>query len=143
MHPYKNLLSKVRALLKEDDNLTKGQCESMQWQLLVKIADYSFFVGKGGVNTIFYSASDKDREVCYPEDILTLLERLCKTQTFVYAVADKHNKLLGYSIDIERAKNIDGAVKLAAVDFRGKRKVIANKVADVFGKITWKEKGSK
>jgi hypothetical protein len=138
MNPYKNTLQKVKALLKEDDNLTKEQCELFQWQLLVKIpGDYTFTLGKGGVNTIFYTASSEERVVCYPDEILTILENLSKSNYFTYAALDKKKQVLGHSIYVKSAKRIKGAVYIASVNFKGKKVLRLRKDLDLFGKKVW------
>lgn len=140
MNVFKNLLKKVRALLKEDDQLTKAQCEQYQWQLLVKVGDdYTFTVGKGGVNTIFYSLSSEERVVCYPDEILTILEELANSKVFAYAACDKKKNVIGYSIDKNVAKKFKKSKYLTTVDFKGKKKIIAEKVADLYGKRAWHE----
>lgn len=144
MNPYKNTLQKVRALLKEDDKLTKAQCEMYQWQLLIKIpGDYTFTLGKGGVNTIFYTATSTERAICYPDEILTLLENLARSEVFVYLALDKNKNPLGYSIDEKLAKQIKGARYLASVNFKGKRTPVAKKISDLYGKSTWQQVKSK
>ena len=138
MNPYKNMLQKVKVLLKEDDNLTKTQCEQHQWQLLVKVpGDYSFTVGKGGVNTIFYTSASDDRAVCYPDEMLVILERLAKGKTFVYLALDKKKRPLGYSIQRKTAKKFKRVAFLAAVDFKGKRVIKERKEVDLYGKKVW------
>ena len=140
LNPYKNTLTKVKALLKEDDQLTKEQCELFQWQLLVKIpGDFSFNVGKGGVNTIFYTASSEERAICYPEEMVTLLEKLAAGEVFCYQAYDKNKAPVGYSIDIASAKKFKGAKFVAAINFKGKRKMLEKKVVDLFGKKTWQK----
>lgn len=138
MNPYKNTLQKVKVLLKEDDNLTKNQCEQCQWQLLVKVpGDYSFTVGKGGVNTIFYSESSVSRSICYPDEMVSLLEKLSKGKVFVYVALDKKKKSLGYSISRKVAKKFKGACFIASVDFKGKTTLREQKEVDLYGKKSW------
>lgn len=137
MNVYKNLLAKVKVLLKEDDQLTKAQCEQMQWQLLVKVADYQFVVGKGGVNTIFYSSTSTERAVCYPDEMLTILEDMAKGEVFAYIALNRKKEQIGYSINRNLAKKIKGAAYLAEVNYKGKRSMIEHKVVDLHGKRTW------
>lgn len=137
MNPYKNLLLKVRALLKEDDHLTKEQCEVHQWQLLAKLHDYTFIVGKGGVNTIFFSASSEERSVCYPDEILDLLKKLSEGEVLAYVALDKKKEQLGYSVLLDQARAIKRARFLGVVNFKGKMTIIESKAADLHGKKTW------
>jgi len=141
MNLYKNTLQKVRHLLKEDDNLTKEQCNKFQWQLLIKLDDtpYTFLVGKGGVITIFYSASSLERSVCYPEEILELLEKLSKTDVFIYSALDKNKKEIGFSYSKSLAKKLPKTKYVYSVDFKGKRKLILKKSTDLFGNKVWEK----
>lgn len=139
MNPFKNTLEKVRALLKTDDNLTKDQCELFQWQLLVKVGDYTAFFGKGGINTMFYSSSNVDREVCYAEDMINLLRKLSKSKVFVYEALDSKKKPLGYSIDLDIAKRFKGARSIVAINFKGKRKTLEVNKPNLLGERTWQE----
>lgn len=138
MNPYKNILLKVRALLKADDDLTTAQCQLFQWQLMAKVGDYTFTVGKGGINTIFYTASSASRAVCYPDEILTILEELARRpNVFVYAAFNKQKELLGYSIDKTLAKEFKGATSLRAVTFKAKHRTLEKRLRSVFGKVDW------
>ncbi len=141
MNQYVNTLQKIKALLKEDDKLTTAQCECYQWQILVKVPghDATFVVGKGGVNTIFYSASSTDRKVCYPEDILELLEKLSKSKVFVYLALDKKKNEIGYSVSLKRARKMEGARYIKALYLNGKQSLIQKKAPDLFGKAQWEE----
>lgn len=138
LNPYRNLLQKVKAALKEDDNLTPNQCEIFQWQFLAKIGEHTFTVGKGGINTIFFSLASNQREVCYPEDILTRLENLSRGDIFCYRVLDRKKNLLCYTVDKAFAKEVEGAAFVETVDFRGRKTPLAKKTDDLFGKKTWK-----
>lgn len=138
MNHYANILKKMKALLKEDDDLTKEQCEVHQWQLLAKIANYTFVVGKGGVNTIFYTRSSVDRVVCYPDEMLEILEELSKSRIFTYVALDKKKKVLGNSIDPQLARGFKNARYLLSIDHKGRSKVIDKKTVDLFGKRSWR-----
>lgn len=137
MNPYKNLLTKVKALLKEDDHLTKAQCEQMQWQLLVKIADYQFVIGKGGVNTIFYTASSEERAICYPDEAIALLEKLAKGEVFTYIAVDKNKEVIGNALTVESAQAMKNARTVFSINFKGRRTVVSRKVVDLFNKKVW------
>lgn len=140
MNPYKNTLQKVKALLKEDDHLTTGQCEVYQWQLLLKVLDFTFFVGKGGINTIFYSLSSTERATCYPDELLTMLEKMAKSDVFVYVALNKKKKMLDYSVDRSFVENIKDAAFIATVSHKGKKKIVLRKTKDLLGKTSWQEK---
>ena len=133
MNAYKNLLNKVKVLLKEDDNLTKEQCEAFQWQLLIKSPKgRTFTVGKGGVNTIFYSASSTERGVCYPDEILEILEPLTRSKVYMYLAMDKKKKELGYSYDPYIAKKFEGAHYVVACSFKDRKEIVLRKAKGLF-----------
>lgn len=141
MHPFKNLLQKVRALLKEDDHLTKEQCEQHQWQLLVKLPnDYTFIVGKGGVNTIFYSETSTERAVCYPDEIIALLERLSRENRFGYLALNAKRNPLCYSYNLEAMKAVKDCRYIAEINLKGKKRVCMEKTKDLYGKFDWQER---
>lgn len=142
LNPFKNTLAKVRVLLKEDDTLTKDQCSQFQWQLLSKVpgCDFNFTLGKGGINTIFYSASSKDRVVCYPDEALDLLTALCKRDVFCYEAYDKKKNLLAFFLQEEDALKCEGARYVKAVSFRGKSTLLWKKERNLFDKVLWQKK---
>lgn len=141
MNPYKNLYEKVKALLKIDDNLTKAEAEQQQWQLLVKVADFTFYVGKGGVTTMFFSQSSTSRATCYPEEMLPILKELSESKVFVYVAYDRKKKPVGYSYSIEIAQSLKGAKTIKAVNFKGKKKKVAIKEKDLHDNVVWQKIG--
>lgn len=125
--------------MKTDDNLTKEQAALYQWQLLVKVGDYTVYVGKGGITTMFYSQTSVDRAVCYPEEMLKILQKLSTSKVFVYEARDKKKKPLGYTVDLDIARNIENAKYIYAINFKGKAKRIERKSTDLFDKSVWQE----
>ena len=142
MNPYKNTLAKARLLLKEDDALTKEQCSVFQWQLLAKISgcDFAFTIGKGGINTIFYSASSTDRATCYPDEALELLQALAKREVFCFEAYDSNKDLLSCFLQEEDALKCEKAKYVKAVSFNGKSKVVWKKEKNLFDKVKWVKK---
>lgn len=144
LNPYANLVVKMRHLLKVDDPLTKDQCAMFQWQLLAKVpdCDFSFIVGKGGVNTIFYlSASDK-RVVCYPDEALEILQNLSKRSVFCYAAYSKDKSHLGFFLYEEDALNCESARYVRSISHKGKATLIWKKRKNLFDKIVWEPKSN-
>lgn len=139
LNPFLNLQTKVKALLKVDDTLTKDQCEMFQWQLLAKVpgCDFSFIIGKGGVNTIFFTPASGKRDVVYPDEALELLASLCKQKVFCYAVYDKRKEVVGYFLNEADAKGADGAKYVRSVSFSGKSSLIWKREKNLFGKMEW------
>ena len=88
-NPYRHLQSKVRGLLMTEAKLSKEERENNQWQLLFTFAKTQVIIGKGGINTIFYQFGKKGkRHVCYPDQILDMLEQLAKQKHWRYIVRD-------------------------------------------------------
>lgn len=85
-NPYKNLLTKVRALLNADLRLNRAQIEQHQWMLMVKVADQQILIGKGGVNTMFYQFGSHKRKVCGPMDMIDLLKKLSRRRYQIFRV---------------------------------------------------------
>ncbi len=139
LNVYKNCAYKLRALLSSDSALKASECDQMQWQLLYKVpnCEWNFVIGKGGVNTIFYSNSSLERNVCYPEDAKELLANLSKTEVFCYKALDKKKIVLGYFLLEKEALNCKNARYVASVSFKGKTTTLWKKQKDLFGKKQW------
>lgn len=141
MNAYKNLYEKVKALLKIDDNLTTKEAETHQWQLLIKVGEYTFSIGKGGITTMFFSQSDSARVTCYPEDMVAILKDLVDRKIFVYEALSKKKKPIGYSYDLKIAQSIKGAYYVKSVNFKGKKKTVSRKEKDLYNKSVWQKVG--
>ena len=68
--------------------LSADQRKTNEWQLLTKVNGHPIIVGKGGVNTIFYKFGDRERRVCYPDQILDRLQELAAQRCDGYLVVD-------------------------------------------------------
>ena len=91
---YRAMLAKVKALLRIETAHNKEERSAQQWQLFFEIDGIQFIVGKGGVNTMFYSVGKGDRVLCYPEELLTFLEELVHKKYSSYAICDSSGKVL-------------------------------------------------
>ena len=90
MNPYRHLYSKCRHLFIAEEKLSLEERKQNEWLLTFKIADkFRVLIGKGGANTVFYQFGDGKRKVCYPEEMLDLLENLAKKK-FLFFEAGKH-----------------------------------------------------
>lgn len=141
MNAYKNLYEKVKALLKIDDNLTTKEAEAHQWQLLIKVGEYNFAVGKGGITTMFFTETSADRVTCYPEDMVNILKDLQESKIFVYEALSKKKKPIGYSYALKKAQAFKGAYYIKAVNFKGKKKTVSRKEKDLYNKSVWQKVG--
>lgn len=91
---YRALLAKVKALLSVESTHDKELRAAQQWQLFAKIDGVQFIVGKGGVNTMFYSVGNNERVLCYPDELITFLESLCRTKYSLYAICSDAGKVV-------------------------------------------------
>lgn len=91
---YRSMLSKVRALLKIELPHNAEDRKLQQWQLLFTIDGIQYVVGKGGVNTMFYQIGIANRKLCYPEELLQLLESFTRRKVSSYAICDPKGKVV-------------------------------------------------
>lgn len=71
---FKILKQKVVALLKIEARLSIKEREQQQWQLLFDIQGRQYIVGKAGANTMFWSIDNGERSLCYPQDMIQLID---------------------------------------------------------------------
>ena len=106
---YRSMLSKVKALLKVESGQTLEERKSQQWQLLFDIDNTKFIVGKGGANTMFYTVGDKERVLCYPDELLSFLSKFVEHKHSTYAIYSDKGRPITTGILSE-----DEALKLTA-----------------------------
>jgi hypothetical protein len=71
----RSLRAKVVALLRIESKMGLAERGAQQWQLLVQLnGDECYVVGKGGVNTMFYTVNGGERKLCYPDEMLALID---------------------------------------------------------------------
>jgi hypothetical protein len=83
------LLKKSQALLVLERNLTEDERKENEWLLTVTFKGIEMIVGKGDVNTMFYQLGEGKRAINYPDEVLTLLEKLAKRKYVLYRANDK------------------------------------------------------
>lgn len=88
MNPYKSLHSKVRHLINAESKLAPDERKTHEWLLTITVDGFRILVGKGGVNTIFYSFGKGDKKFCYPDEMLEKLEFLANRKFWFYKVGD-------------------------------------------------------
>jgi hypothetical protein len=141
---YRAMLSKVKALLKVESPHSKDERSAQQWQLLFQIDGTQFIVGKGGVNTTFYTVGDGERKLCYPDELLEFLESLVRKATPVFAIYSKTGKKLKSGILSENdALNEDATVGCYIVGMsNGKKKRLYVRKRGLFD-VVWQPFKSK
>lgn len=91
---YRSMLSKVKALLKVEAGHNATERSAQQWQLLFDVDGVQFIIGKGGVNTMFYTVGTADRVLCYPDELIEFLERLIRSKYASYAICNASGKIV-------------------------------------------------
>lgn len=76
MSLFKVMRQKVVGLLKVEAKLSIKERECQQWQLLFDVKGWgSYVVGKAGANTMFWSKDGSERALCYPNDMVELIDK--------------------------------------------------------------------
>lgn len=93
---FKAMRSKVFSLLKAEEKLSVNERKNQQWQLLFQITGFGdYVVGKGGVNTMFYTVNDGERKLCLPEEMLAIIDNWCQnSSTKSYAIMSDTGKIV-------------------------------------------------
>ncbi len=99
---FKHMRTKVKLLLNAEMKMTADERKAQQWQLLFTIRGTQYVVGKGGVNTMFYVVGDKERVLCYPDELLAAIDFWDKKKYSEYAIYSKAGKPLETGIKSER-----------------------------------------
>ncbi len=93
MQPYRQLLLKVRACLQVEAKLAPDEKKANEWIITVSFNGTKVIVGKGDVNTIFYQFGEGKRKVCYPDEMLTKLERMAQQEYWTFQqIANKKTR---------------------------------------------------
>lgn len=136
---FTNTLKKVNALLKVDSNNEHDLSKNLQWQILVQCNEHpwKFIVGKGGINTIFYTHSSEARKVVYPADIKKIMKQLAKRKDYCYEAYTKDNTALGTYLFLEDAKAVKHAKKIIIIHLDGTKTQIKLK-KDIYKNKEWR-----
>lgn len=103
-NPIGHLRSKVRALFTLEDKLPNEEKAKHQWQLLTQVSGLNLLVGKGGVNTAFYVIGDNERKICYPDELLAMLDNMARAKFAVYKVMRTREDIAGVYSTLKEAK---------------------------------------
>ncbi len=91
----KAMRQKIVALIKIEAKMCMAERKSQQWQLLFQIGSVQYVIGKGGANTMFYTVGSDERKLCYPNDMLALIDTWITTHnSVVYAIQNLENKIV-------------------------------------------------
>jgi hypothetical protein len=78
---FRAMRTKVKGLLTVEASMSKEDRQAQQWQLLFTIDNTQYLVGKGGINTMFYTVGSGKRKLCLPHEMLSLLDAWANTKT--------------------------------------------------------------
>ena len=136
---YRSMLAKVKALLKVESSHNAKEREAQQWQLFFNIDGIQFIIGKGGVNTTFYTVGKGERKLCYPDELIKFLEELVKKKYSSYSICGASGEVIRSGImsedDALRKKAPIGSFIVAHGD--GKRFRLYERQPGLF-KDVWK-----
>lgn len=118
---FKAMRHKVFTLLKTESKLSLLERKNQQWQLLFQIKGYgSYVLGKGGINTMFYTIDDGERKLCYPDDLLALIDTwIEESDKTGFGILNSSGKLI---------RNV--ATQKEALDFKAKVGAHIVRIAD-------------
>lgn len=103
---FKVMKQKVFQLLQAESKLTTQERSCNQWQLLFQIKGCGdIIVGKGGVNTMFYTVNNSERKLLLPEAMLDKIDQwIIKTEVTTYTVVNKKRVVAKRLSSIDEAK---------------------------------------
>lgn len=85
-NPYAHLARQVRALLRVEMLFSPDERQNIEWVLQVGVHGEKVVVGKGGANTIFFTFGSGKRQICFPDRILAILDKLARQPFVLYTV---------------------------------------------------------
>ncbi len=94
MNQLAHLRAKARALFSLEERLSQKDKATQQWQLLTQVGGVNIIVGKGGINTAFYVVHDRERRVCFPDELLVYLSDLASRRYVFYALMPNPKTIL-------------------------------------------------
>lgn len=96
-NPYRHCAVKVRALFQSEARMSPEERRQNQWTLLIKFGTTQIVVGKGDVNTVFYTlGADGERKICYPDSLLENLTALGNQSHWYYELERPNRPLKHY-----------------------------------------------
>ncbi len=134
------LKTKVNSLLMAEAKLSKAERECQQWQLLFQIKGLGqVIVGKGGVNTTFYTIGKAERVLCLPQDLLNKIDTLIAMSSAVtYSIVSSEGKTIKRGLSKPEAQAYDAPKGSFICEVKdGKRKKTHKRGKGLTG-LSWK-----
>ena len=129
----------LRAQLRLEATLDPADLPATMWQAMVEFSGTSVTIGRGGVNTCFYTFGKGERKVDYPAKLISLLDRLAKQPYPFYHIVDSETKALYRLFSLERAKAVAPKYgwKIVGVDADSSKHPAFMGRRDLQGEYTW------
>lgn len=137
---FKMMEYKVLTLIKAEAKMSQKERGCQQWQLLFQIKGFGdYLVGKGGVNTMFYTVNGSERVLCYPNEMLEIIQKWTNSASEVkYLVLNTEGVQVREYASLEEAKDFKAkAGYFIARLAEGKKKKLFVRKAGLVNK-TWK-----
>lgn len=134
---FKVMRAKALALLKAEAKMSQSERQCQQWQLLFQIGKSNYVIGKGGINTTFWSKDDSERVLLLPQDLLNQIDVwIDASDKKRYSVVKSSGDVVERDLtDIGQAKSVkagEGAYIYQHQD--GKKRKIFKRVQGLMGK---------
>lgn len=111
---FKSMRAKVVGLLRVEAKMSIKERENQQWQLLYQIKGFGdYIVGKGGANTMFWIKDNGERSLCYPNDMIQLIDKwVAESEAVLYHIVVDKKSIASYPTPEEARmhKAKDGAL---------------------------------
>lgn len=138
LNPYVHLARQVRALLRVEEDFGPDERKKSSWMIQVEFLGKKIVVGKGGANTIFYTFGKGKRQICYPDSILKILDKLARQQYVLYRVGSKaEGGVTKFDRDHALAVEPRPGAEIIGVDAKGSKRTVFRAKKDLAGKLKW------
>ena len=137
---FKIMEYKVLTLIKAEAKMNQKERGCQQWQLFFQIKGFGdYLVGKGGINTMFYTVNGGERVLCYPNDMLELIAKWAQEASVTrFVILNPEGKEVRTYPKLEEAKEFKAkAGYFIAKIAEGKRTKLFVRKAGLVNK-TWK-----
>lgn len=110
------------------------------WTALVLFSGTQLYLGRGGVNTVFYVfGKSGKRKTGYPAKVLVMLDRLAAQPYPFYRIRDSDSKTVArsYHLHLIKATQPHAGDTLEGVAVSGKATVVFRGKRSLQGKLSW------
>lgn len=134
---FKVMRVKTLALLKAEAKMSQAERQCQQWQLLFQIGKSNYIIGKGGVNTTFWSKDGSERVLLLPQDMLNQIDVwISGVGEKLFSVVDRDGEVIQRKLtSVEQALSVKA--KAGALIYQhqdGKKRKIFKRVQGLMGR---------